>query len=110
MIYLIAFQTYIDPDRPHWLDETVNEDYGYFTTREEAQAFADQLDSEPQARYAEKKAAYDKAVKRWDRKQARAAAQGFSNPDFHPSAPEKPLPHVVVGVKPHESSPEPDGG
>ena len=38
----------------------------------------------------------------WDQKQARAAAQGFANPDWRPSGPpDKPLPHLVIEIRPN---------
>lgn len=51
-------------------------------------------------RYAETLAAFNKRVQRWERKQAKAQALGFANPDHRPwGKPEAPLPHVVIEIQ-----------
>lgn len=81
--------------------------HGYFTDKDAAQAFVDELDAPAIARYAEQKAAFDKKVKAWEQKQAKAQSLGFSNPDMRPAwPPVKPLPHLVVEVSPNQPKAE----
>lgn len=99
-IYVIARQLrHNSYDGPHVIEVDIN--YGYFVTRDAAEAFAADLDKGPMERYLAQVAAYEKAELAWEQKQARAAALGFANPDPTPFPGfEEPLPHVVVEAYP----------
>lgn len=107
-IYVIAEQTVLeDHSGRDWITEEMDPDHGYFTDKDAAQAFVDELDAPAMARYAEQKAAFDKKVKAWEQKQAKAQSLGFSNPDMRPAwPPVKPLPHLVVEVSPNQPKAE----
>lgn len=107
-IYVIAYQTKVDDNYWHnEITEDIDPEHGYFTDQSAAQAYVDALDAPGMAEYTERKATFDKRLKSWERKQARAQKLGFTNPDIRPDwPPTQPLPHLVIPL--HLNAPKSD--
>ena len=100
-VYVIADQiAHEDYNSRDWIEEVIDPGHGYFTDQTAAQAYADELNAPGKARYAEEAAAFDAKMQKWERKQARAHAQGFANPDHRPwGRPTEPLSCLVIEIK-----------
>ena len=83
--------------------EEIESDYGYFTTRDEAQQFVDSVNAPILERQRQRIEEYQAQVKAWTNKNNEARKLGFRNPDHHPTNP-GPLRRTltVVEINPHE--------
>lgn len=105
-VYVVADQRRVEShDGRPWVDEDIDVDYGYFPTYESAQAFADVLDAGPFEERQTRRAAHEKRVRVWGRKQARAAKLGVASTDDCPALNDKGAPvHLVVEISPWPST------
>lgn len=95
-IYLIA-DVY---DRDDYEEVVLDPDYGYYATREEADAFANGHNGPIQAKWQLQMDDYTSRRAAWDEREAQAKALGFKNPDFTPYPPNGPYGLVrVIEVK-----------
>ena len=77
-------------------EDMINEEYGYFSSKESAERYVRNLDAEKLSRYMEATKTYEAKLKRWQRKTDKANKLGFSNPDWRPSPPLEPTWHGVI--------------
>ena len=86
--------------------EEIESDYGYFTTRDEAQQFVDSVNAPILERQRQLIEGYQAQVKAWTNKNNEARKLGFRNPDHYPTNP-GPLRRTltVVEINPHEVTP-----
>ena len=87
--------------------EEIESDYGYFTTRDEAQQFVDSVNAPILERQRQRIEEYQAQVKAWTNKNNEARKLGFRNPDHYPTNP-GPLRRTltVVEINPHEVTPD----
>lgn len=86
--------------------EEIESDYGYFTTRDEAQQFVDSVNAPILERQRQLIEGYQAQVKAWTDKNNEARKLGFRNPDNYPINPGPILPALtVVEINPHEVTP-----
>ena len=86
--------------------EEIESDYGYFTTRDEAQQFVDSLNAPILARHSQLREEYEARVQAWTKKNNKARKLGFRNPDNYPIDPGPLLrSFTVVEINPHEVTP-----
>lgn len=99
-IYVIADRTHLqDTNGRPFVEEEIDPDRGFFTDEAAARTRVNDLNTPTLTAHADATARYDKQFKAWERKQARAAKLGFSNPDWKPQPPREPLLFVVVEVR-----------
>ncbi len=99
-IYVIAHRMHReDIDGRTFVEEEIDPDLGFFTHEVAAQTRVSDLNTPALTAHADATARYDKQLKAWDRKQARAAKLGFSNPDWRPPPPREPLLFVAVEIR-----------
>lgn len=100
-IYVIADRTHQqDIDGRPFVEDEIDPDLGFFTHEAAAQTRVNDLNTPAIAAHADATARYDKQLKAWERKQARAAKLGFSSPDWRPQPPTEPRLSVVVEIRP----------
>ena len=80
------------------------EDYphGFFTSREAAEQYAEELDRPARERYEQRQREDRERIERWEAKNTEAKKRGFGNPDPYPfrSSALTPTFHTVVEVEP----------
>ena len=86
------------------LYEEIDPDYGYFTSRDEAQQLVDSFNAPILERQAHRMDVYEAQVQAWTNKNNEARKLGFSNPDYYPinPGPSRQPGYTVVEIHPHE--------